>query len=85
MNDDAPKATAYVHNITKDDFTVTYDTNQDGNPVEYTVEAGEIREFPIAIADHVKKHLAHKITNIRGIKINRYEEEYAAAMKEISV
>lgn len=76
--------TAYVHNPTKDDFTMKYDINEDNEPVPYTVEAGDIKEFPKIVADHLKKHLATKILNIRGIKTN-HEDEYAAVIKEISV
>lgn len=73
-----------VYNPTKEDFTCTYDTNGDGQPLSYTVNSMDIAFFPDFIAEHVKKHLADKIIQARGVKTN-HEDEYKDILEEISV
>lgn len=62
-----------IYNPDKEDFTASY-ANEDNTPAEYTLHAGEIETYPTYLADHIAKHLAHKLVTTRGIKTN-YEDD----------
>ena len=53
-------------NPDSEDFTTTYDINEDGKPITYTIKSQQIQEFPLIIAEHIKKHLSTQIMNKRG-------------------
>ena len=55
-------------NPDSEDFTTTYDINEDGKPVSYTIKSQQIQEFPQIIAEHIKKHLSTQIMNKRGVR-----------------
>jgi hypothetical protein len=57
----------HLYNPTKEDFTTTF-ADENNNPVEYTLHAGEIETFPKYLADHIAKKLAKKIVNGRGVR-----------------
>lgn len=79
-----PKEVA-VYNPSNEDFTTTYDINEDRNPVAYIAKAQEITFFSPIIAEHIKKHLANKLIQERGIKTN-FQDEYDNLIKdELSV
>lgn len=73
-----------LFNPDNEDFTVTYDINEDGKPLSYTIHAGEIASFEPIIADHVRKHLVNRIVMKRGIKTN-YEDDFKKVNKELDV
>ena len=54
--------TKRIYNPDTDDFTVNFN----GSP--HTIHALEIQEFPIHIANHIKKHLADHLLHKRGVK-----------------
>jgi hypothetical protein len=57
-----------LYNPDTEDFQVQFN---DGNgPKIYEIHALEIEEFPFHVANHIKKHLANKLLNKRGIKVN---------------
>ena len=72
------KKTARIYNPHTEDFTVEFH----GDP--YTIHALEMDEYPLAIANHIKKHLANLLLQKRGIKTN-VEDDLAAIYKEIEV
>jgi hypothetical protein len=51
----------YIFNPTSSDFTCTYDTNGDGNPLSYTIGSREAKKFPQVIAQHIAKKLTEQI------------------------
>lgn len=53
-------------NPLKDDFSVFYDINGDGKPIEYRAKSGQITHFNEIVGKHVKKHLIEQIINVRG-------------------
>lgn len=73
----------YIYNPSKEDFTHTY-ANAENEPIEYTVPAGELQQYPYYLAQHLAKHLADKVMGDRGIRVNP-EADHAAIMKEILV
>jgi len=73
-----------VYNPLSEDFSVTYDISGRGEPVLFTVHAGEIEFFEPVVARHVKKHLVDKIYNLRGKKFNS-ELDKKEISKEVSV
>lgn len=52
--------------------------NEDNSPHVYTLHAGEIETYPAYIANHIAKHLAHKLVTQRGVRTN-----YEADLKEM--
>lgn len=72
-----------LYNPLSEDFTLKYDINGDGNPVTYTLHAGEIEEFPLSVAENIAKHLAHKITETTKGK-GTYEAAFDKAVKLIT-
>lgn len=74
-----PKA---LYNPLLEDFSVNYATD-DNPPITYTIHSLEIETFPTFIANHIIKHLAHKIVTSRGVKTN-YEDDFNEAVKEIT-
>ncbi len=73
-----------VRNPTDDDFSVTYDINNNGKPVTFTVPSHTIEYFEPIIAEHIIKHLAQKIVFSRAIKTN-YEDEFEETKKGLVV
>lgn len=71
-----------IYNPDGEDFTVTYDINENGIPEKFTIPAGEAKRFITPIADHIMKHLANRLVMKRGIKTN-YQDEYERVLKEI--
>src|SRR3990167_9772947 len=53
-------------NPLKNNFSVMYDVNGDGNPIEFTAKAGEITPFEEVVGNHVRKHLVEEIINTRS-------------------
>jgi hypothetical protein len=43
------------------DFTTTYDINEDGRALSFTIHALEAEEFDKPVAEHLKNHLANQI------------------------
>jgi hypothetical protein len=70
--------TKRIYNPDTDDFTVNFDSKP------YTIKALEIQEFPIHIANHIKKHLANHLLHKRGVKINP-EADLSKIFEEIEV
>lgn len=68
-----------------DTFTTTYDINEDGNPLTYSIEPLDIKAFPAPVAEHILNHLAYKIAKERTKSGTNYEIERAKAIKEIQV
>lgn len=73
-----------IFNPLSTDFTTTYDIHGTGEPVSYTIHAGELEGFPAPVADHIAKHLAHEYVNVHGRKPN-YDVAYQKALKIINV
>jgi len=73
-----------VFNPLKSDFSVTYDVNGTGAPVTFTVQAHKTAEFDEVVANHVKKHLATAVYDLRGGKTNN-EDDMKAIMKELTI
>ncbi|MHC4269153.1 MAG: hypothetical protein ACYSWS_03425 [Planctomycetota bacterium] len=67
-----------VFNPLNEDFTVKYDINNDRNPVAFTIKAKEVSEFNKIVADHLKKHLANRLFDLRG----DYKKDRKAQMKK---
>lgn len=82
MNDDEQVA---IYNPDIEDFTRTYDINGTGEPVAFTIHAGEVEKFPRPVAEHLKKHLAKHITFKRGWQKSNFEAVHAEVLKEIEV
>jgi hypothetical protein len=72
-----------IYNPLNENFTTTYDTNGDGNPLRYTLHAQEIESFDDPIAKHLAHHLAHKIAQKNHGK-GTYEMAYEKAYKQIT-
>ena len=51
----------YVFNPTKNDFTTSYDVNENGHPQEFTIRSREGDKFKRFIADHIAKKLKDEI------------------------
>lgn len=49
-----------LYNPLTEDFTVQM-ADEENNPHQYTIHAGEVETFPAYIANHIRKHLASKI------------------------
>lgn len=73
-----------IYNPDSADFTITYDTNEDGNPLAYTLGAGQAEKFAKPIADHIATHLAKHLVFKRGIVLN-FDDDYKQALQEIYV
>ncbi len=71
-----------IFNPDTEDFLTTYDTNENGQPVEYIVHAKEYTKLPGYIGRHVAEHLAKHLVFKRGIKTN-FEDEYTSMLKTI--
>lgn len=71
-----------IYNPDSEDFSTTYDLDGNKQPLRYTLHAKEYGIFPSAVAEHLQKHLAHKIVMKRGVKTN-YADEYQQVLKEI--
>ena len=71
-----------LYNPLKSDFTVQWSGN--GTPQDYTIHAGEIGTYPVALANHIEKHLAEHINGIRGQKTN-HDDDIKEIRKEIEV
>ncbi len=74
-----------VYNPDSDDFEITYDINEDKQPKSYILRSREIDYFPPVIADHIKKHLADRLLNKRGVKTNHSDEHDQIIKEELSV
>lgn len=70
--------TKRIYNPDTDDFTVKFHNEP------YTIHALEIQEYPLPIADHIKKHLADHLLHKRGIKDNP-EADLKNIFREIEV
>lgn len=70
----------YIFNPDTEDFSVEYNAG-DGIKT-YTLKSLKAQKFPTPIADHIKKHLADKILNKRGVKLNPMAD-LEAIMREI--
>lgn len=70
--------TLRIYNPDTDDFTCNYH----GKP--YTVRALDMEEYPLPIANHLKKHLADHLMWKRGVKVNP-EVDLKEIFKEIEV
>ena len=70
--------TVRIYNPDTEDFTWKY------HGKEYTIPALNMEQFPVDIANHLKKHLADYILNIRGVKDNP-EDDLKKIYKEIEV
>jgi len=64
-----------VYNPLPRDFSVTYDTNEDGNPIKYTAISGDVTYFPTFIAHHIAKHLVNELMQVRQ-KLNNEENRH---------
>lgn len=71
-----------IYNPDNEDFTITYDLNEDKIPLTYTIHAKEYGVFPEPVANHIVKHLADKIIRKREVQTN-YEDEYNQVVREI--
>ena len=69
-----------IYNPDTENFTCKY------NGVSYTIFALEIEEFPLPIANHIKKHLADHILNKRGVPLDSNPQDFLKEIyKEIEV
>lgn len=73
--DETPR---YLYNPSKEDFTVTWDSKP------YTLHSEELEKFPMYLANHIAKHLAHKLVMERGVKTN-YDDDIVRMREEIEV
>ena len=67
-----------IYNPDVEDFTCTY------HRAPITIRSMEIMALNIAVANHIKKHLADHLLHKRGIK-NNAEEDLRDIFKEIEV
>lgn len=65
--------TKTILNPSSHDFTITYDINEDNDPVSYTIHALQHEEFPEVIADHIAEHLATEIAFKEGWRGSNYD------------
>ncbi|HEX9060847.1 MAG TPA: hypothetical protein VF941_11765 [Clostridia bacterium] len=72
-----------IYNPTNENFSVKYDINGDGQSQTFTIHAGEIEAYEDIVADHIAKHLAHKITEKTKGK-GSYEDAFDKAIKLIT-
>ena len=56
----------------------------ENSPQPYTIHSIDIDTFPTVIADHIAKHLAEHIWQLRGQKTN-HDADIEEIMKEIEV
>ena len=77
---DSEPAEKMIFNPDIEDFSIPYD-NDNGQQI-YTLPALSLRLFPTNVANHIKKHLAHKLYFSRGQKSN-YEDDIKEIEKEI--
>lgn len=66
MDDLRPPSELTIINPTSDDLTYTYDVNEDGKPVSYTVKSRESGTFKRVVANHIAKHITTHILNQRN-------------------
>lgn len=78
-----PKKDEPVYNPLLVDFEVKYDINGTNEPETFVIHGGEIEYFNAPVAEHIKKHLANKIIQERGVKTN-HEDEYKAILQELT-
>lgn len=74
-----------IFNPLNDDFTVKYDENGNGDPVSFTIKAKSVAKFAPHIANHITKHLATAIYDLRGNPKFDREIQMDAYKKEISM
>lgn len=79
------KKKRYLNNPLHEDFTVTYDTNGDGNPLPYTLRADEMEAFEDPVYEHIKKHLAYKVAQELFRDKGTFEDAEKKALKLIEV
>lgn len=72
-----------IFNPSSQDFSITYDINNDSNPVEFTIEALQYKEFPEVVANHIADHLAKKIAFEEGWKGSNYDDKYKSVLARI--
>lgn len=72
-----------IFNPSLKDFTVTYDINEDKNPVSYTIHAQEAESFPEPVAAHIKEQLSKELCFQRGWNGSNFEDTKRAIEKEI--
>jgi hypothetical protein len=76
--------TVRIFNPDTEDFTVTYDIEENGKPRTFTAPAQEISTFPGLIADHLIIHLSYRLLYKRGVKTN-VEDDLKKIREEIVV
>lgn len=79
MSDD----TIPVFNPLNIDFEVSYSLRE--NPITFLLRSKEATHIPKKYVDHVKKHLANKIFDIRGDYLKRRDIQMKEIMKEMEV
>jgi len=67
-----------IYNPDIEDFTFAF------NGEDYTAKSLEISRFPEHISNHLKKHLADRILNKRGVRTN-VRDDLEEIYKEIEV
>ena len=72
-----------LFNPTRNKFSVTYDTNNDGKPITYEIMPTETADFDEPIYSHVKKHLIDFVVNERGVNPT-FKLEVDSIEKEIN-
>lgn len=70
-----------IYNPLSEDFTVNF-AGDENIPVPYTIHALEVDTYPTVIANHITKHLAEHIYQIRGQKTN-HDDDIKAIRREI--
>jgi len=76
--EDRKHQTKRIYNPSSEDFTVAH------AGVSHTIYAGQIQEFQVDIANHIRKHLAEFLLNKRGDWSN-YDRDMKKLYEEIDV
>lgn len=73
-----------LYNPLPENFSITYDTNGDGNPLTYIFHAQEIEEFEPEVAEHIRNHLGYKIA-MKNKGKGTFEIAYEKALQQINL
>jgi len=71
-----------IFNPDTEDFSISYDINENKDSQIFTIHSLEMKEFPDFLARHIQKHLADHLLHKRGIRLN-VEEDLKRIYKEI--
>jgi len=65
-------------------FKFQYDVNENSQPEQFEIGAGEVATFPFYLARHAREQLAEAIINKNGDRPN-HEDAHNQAIKEVSL